>query len=146
MKKCWLVVFFLNICMLSFAANENQIGKDHWSYNSLQYIANKKILKENIERFDGTENVTKAEFVYSLSQLLKLVETEKASQADIRVLESLILQYSNELNKIGFDTKTFDDKLENSNDNIQILQERLNENEKKIDSLLKRVEKLENKK
>ena len=146
MRKVWMIYFILSISILSFTANENTLGKDHWSYESLRYISNKKILKENLERFDGTQNVTKSEFVYSLAQVLKLVETQKASQADIRVLESLILQYSDELNKIGFDTKTFDQKLENSYDNIQILQERLNENEKKLDSLLKRVEKLEDKK
>ena len=61
-------------------------------------------------------------------------------------MESLILQYSDELNKIGFDTKTYDNKLENINDNIQILQALVNENEKKIDILMKRIEKLENKK
>src|SRR3712207_9016765 len=67
---------------------------------------------EDMQRFDGTEAVTKSEFVYALSKVLKLVELEKASQEDIRVLESLILQYSDELNKIGFDTKTYDDKLD----------------------------------
>lgn len=146
MRKLLFLYFVLNTSVLSFAENDNKIGKDHWSYQSLEYISNKKILKENLDRFDGTQNVTKAEFVYSLAQLLKLVETQKASQADIRVLESLILQYSDELNKIGFDTKTFDQKLANSYDNMKILQEKLNENEKKIDFLLKRVEKLENKK
>lgn len=145
MRKLLFLCFILNTSVLSFAENENKIGKDHWSYQSLAYISEKKILKENLNRFDGTQNVTKAEFVYSLAQLLKLVEKEKASQADIRVLESLILQYSDELNKIGFDTETFDQKLENSHDDVQILQEKLTENEKKIDFLLKRVEKLENK-
>ncbi|KID48067.1 hypothetical protein C095_12390 [Fusobacterium necrophorum subsp. funduliforme B35] len=86
---------------------------------------------EDMQRFDGTESVTKSEFVYALSKVLKLVDLEKANQEDIRVLESLILQYSDELNKIGFDTKTYDNKLENMNDNIQILQELVNENEKK---------------
>ena len=74
------------------------------------------------------------------------MDLEKANQEDIRVLESLILQYSDELNKIGFDTKTYDNKLENMNDNIQILQELVNENEKKIEILKKRIEKLEHKK
>lgn len=149
MKKYYVLcmIFLLTILPFElFAQTTIEVGKNHWSYDALQYVAEKKILKENPERFDGTKSVSKSEFVYSLAQLLKLVELEKASQEDIRVLESLILQYSDELNRIGFDTKIFDQKMENAYDNIQILQERVNENEKKIDSLLKRVERLEKKK
>ncbi len=143
MKKIILLIFLL----LAFHSFSNHtLSTDHWSYEALKHVSNKKIINEDIQRFDGTKLVTKSEFVYSLSRILKLVETEKASQEDIRVLESLILQYSDELNKIGFDTKTYDNKLENINDNIQILQALVNENEKKIDILIKRIEKLENKK
>lgn len=143
MKKIILLIFLL----LAFHSFSNHtLSMDHWSYEALKHVSNKKLINEDIQRFDGTKLVTKSEFVYSLSRILKLVETEKASQEDIRVLESLILQYSDELNKIGFDTKTYDNKLENINDNIQILQALVNENEKKIDILMKRIEKLENKK
>lgn len=125
---------------LSFAQD---VKKDHWSYEALEHVAEKGILKDSKERFDGTQTVTKAELVYALSRTLKLVELEKASQSDIKVLEALILQYSDELNRIGFDTKMFDSKLENIYDSNQILQERINENEKKIEELWKRIEKLE---
>lgn len=142
MKKIIILLFLLEMNTFS---NHN-LSTDHWSYEALKYVSKKKIITDDIQRFDGTESVSKSEFVYALSKLLKLIEVEKASQEDIRVLEALILQYSDELNKIGFDTKTYDNKLENINDNIHILQELVNENEKKIDVLMKRIEKLEKKK
>ena len=142
MKKMITLLFLLELNSFS----NHTLTKDHWSYEALKHVFNKKIIMEDMQRFDGTESVTKSEFVYALSKVLKLVDLEKANQEDIRVLESLILQYSDELNKIGFDTKTYDNKLENMNDNIQILQELVNENEKKIEILKKRIEKLEHKK
>lgn len=142
MKKIIALLFLLEINSFS----NHTLSQDHWSYEALKHVSNKKIIMEDVQRFDGTESVTKSEFVYALSKILKMIELEKVSQEDIHVLESLVLQYSDELNKIGFDTKTYDNKLENINDNIQILQELVNENEKKIEMLKKRIEKLEHKK
>ena len=57
----------------------------------------------------------------------------------------MILEFSKELNKIGFDTKTYNAKIENINETVELLRKRIDENEKIIDQLLKRVEKLEEK-
>ena len=56
-----------------------------------------------------------------------------------------MLEFSQELNKIGFDASTFNGRLDNINETIELLRERVNENEKTIDELKKRIETLENK-
>ena len=54
--------------------------------------------------------------------------------------------FSKELNKIGFDTETYNSKIDNINETVELLKKRVNENEIVIDQLKKRIEKLENKK
>ena len=56
-----------------------------------------------------------------------------------------MIYFSQELNKIGFDASTFNGRLDNINETIELLRERVNENEKTIDELKKRIETLENK-
>ena len=73
------------------------------------------------------------------------IDLKKANKEDLNILEALMLEFSQELNKIGFDASTFNGRLDNINETIELLRERVNENEKTIDELKKRIETLENK-
>lgn len=126
--------------------NFEDLNKEHWAYSSIENLVKKGIIKENSYKFNGDEPVTRYEFAYNLSRTLDNLELEKANKEDLDILQALILEFSKELNKIGFDTKTYNAKIENINETIELLTQRINENEIIIDKLMKRVEKLENKK
>ena len=136
--------FTFNICYGQL--NYEDLNKEHWAYSSIENLVNKGVIKENSYKFNGEEPVTRYEFAYDLSQTLNKLDLEKANKEDLDILQALILEFSKELNKIGFDTKTYNAKIENINETVELLRKRVNENEIIIDKLIKRVEKLENKK
>lgn len=137
-------IFTFNICYGQL--NYEDLNKEHWAYSSIENLVNKGIIKENSYKFNGEEPVTRYEFAYDLSQALNKLDLEKANKEELDILQALILEFSKELNKIGFDTKTYNAKIENINETVELLRKRVNENEIIIDKLIKRVEKLENKK
>lgn len=138
------VVFTFNICYGQLSYED--LNKEHWAYSSIENLVNKGIIKENSYKFNGEEPVTRYEFAYTLSQTLNKLDLEKANKEDLDILQALILEFSKELNKIGFDTKTYNAKIENINETIELLRKRINENELIIDNLIQRIERLENKK
>ena len=122
------------------------LNKEHWAYSSIENLVKKGIIKENSYKFNGEDSVSRYEFAYDLSKVLDKVDLEKANKEDLNILEALILEFSKELNKIGFDTETYNSKIDNINETVELLKKRVNENEIVIDQLKKRIEKLENKK
>lgn len=141
-----ILVGIFTIFNLSYSELKYEdVNKEHWAYTSIENLVNKGIIKENRYKFNGNEPLSRYDFAYNLSQALKVVELEKASKEDLDILQALILEFSKELNKIGFDTKTYNAKIENIHETVELLRKRVDENEKIIDDLLKRVEKLEEK-
>lgn len=142
--KIILLSFFI-IFSFSFSKEYKyeDLDKDHWAYKAVNTLIEKKIIKENSYKFNGEKPLTRYDFAYSLAKALEVMNFEKANQKDLKVLETLILQFSDELNEIGFNTSEFDNKINSIRDNIEILRERINENEKAINELNKRIEKLE---
>ena len=102
-------------------------------------------LKENKYKFKGNEALTRYDFAENLARSIDYIDLKKANKEDLNILEALMLEFSQELNKIGFDASTFNGRLDNINETIELLRERVNENEKTIDELKKRIETLENK-
>lgn len=139
-----LVINFF-IFSLSFGLKFEDISKEHWAYTSVETLVNKGIIKENRFRFDGNSPLTRYEFASNLARTLDYLDTNKASKKDLDILEALILEFSQELNKIGFDASTFNKKIDGINESIETLNKRITENEKVIEELKKRVETLENK-
>lgn len=121
------------------------LNKEHWAYNAVNSLVEKGVIKENRYRFDGNEPTTRYEFAEGLVRTIDYLDLKKANKEDLNILEALMLEFSQELNKIGFDASTFNSRIDNVNETIELLRERINENEKTIDELRKRVETLENK-
>lgn len=138
-----IINFF--IFSFSFGVKFEDISKEHWAYTSVESLVKKGIIKENRFNFDGNSPLTRYEFASNLARTLDYLDTNKASKKDLDILESLILEFSQELNKIGFDASTFNKKIDAINENIDSLKERITENERIIEELKKRVETLENK-
>lgn len=143
--KVVLIGIFVSFNLCYSQLNYEDISKEHWAYSSIENLVNRGIIKENTYKFNGNEPLSRYDFAYNLSQTLNTIDLEKANKGDLDILQALILEFSKELNKIGFDTKTYNAKIENINETVELLRKRIDENEKIIDQLLKRVEKLEEK-
>ncbi len=142
----YLIVLFLLLSNILIAETKfEDLNKDHWAYPQVQSLIEKGIITENRFRFDGTEPMNRYEFASNLSRALDYVDLKKANKEDLNILESLMFEFSQELNKIGFDSSTFIDRIDTINETIDLLRERINENERTISELKKRVEALEDK-
>ena len=142
----YVVVLLLFLSSLLIADNKfEDLNKDHWAYPQVQSLIDKGIITENRYRFDGNEEMNRYEFAFNLSRALDYVDLKKANKEDLNILESLMFEFSQELNKIGFDSSTFINRIDAINETIDLLRERVNENEKMITELKKRVETLEDK-
>lgn len=143
----YLMILFFILSSLSIADTKfEDLNKEHWAYESINSLVEKGIIKENRYRYDGTESLTRYEFAEGLARSVDYIDLKKANKEDLNILEALMLEFSQELNRIGFDASTFNGRLDNMNETIELLRERVNENEQIIDELKKRIEALEDKK
>ena len=65
-------------------------------------------------------------FAENLARSIDYIDLKKANKEDLNILEALMLEFSQELNKIGFDASTFNGRLDNINETIELLRERVN--------------------
>lgn len=141
----YLLLLFLVFSFSMADTKFEDLNKEHWAYNAINSLVEKGIIKENRYRFDGNEPTSRYEFAEGLVRTIDYLDLKKANKEDLNILEALMLEFSQELNKIGFDASTFNERIDNINETIELLRERVNENEKTIEELKKRVETLENK-
>ena len=142
----YILILILILSSLIFAdTNFEDLDKEHWAYKSINSLVEKGIIKENKYKFNGNEALTRYDFAENLARSIDYIDLKKANKEDLNILEALMLEFSQELNKIGFDASTFNGRLDSMNETIELLRERVNENEKTIDELRKRIETLENK-
>ena len=142
----YIVILMLMSTSIIFAETKfEDLNKEHWAYKSINSLVERGILKENKYKFKGNEALTRYDFAENLARSIDYIDLKKANKEDLNILEALMLEFSQELIKIGFDASTFNGRLDNINETIELLRERVNENEKTIDELKKRIETLENK-
>lgn len=139
-----LYLFVFSLCFASQAKYED-LSKEHWAYSSINSLAEKRILNGNRFKFDGNSPITRYDFAYTLARAVDYLELTKANKEDLNILQSLMLEFSQELNKIGFDASTFNNRLNTTDETIEILRARVSENETTISELKKRIEALEDK-
>ena len=143
MIKRFLPIYIL-LSSLAFSAVEYEdLPKDHWAYDSVKFLVEEGVLEQDSYSFRGDSNLKRYDFAYSLGKLSNKVQLEKANKNDLLVLEKLVSEFAVELSKIGFDTDTFNAKIENLNETVQLMKTTIDKQQKIIDDLLKRVEKLE---
>lgn len=144
MKNLIFAVSFFIISLASFGKlNYEDIDKNHWAYKSVEKLVNEGIIKEDSFKFDGNKPITRYQFAYDLANALDKVDIEKANKKELEVLEMLIVDFSDELNKIGFDAKTFDERIVSVEEEIKRLNEVINLNNIKIQKLEERIKVLE---
>lgn len=143
----YIIILLITLSSFLFADTKfEDLNKEHWAYKSINSLVEKGIIKENRYKFNGNEPVTRYEFAEGLARSVDYMDLKKANKEDLNILEALMLEFSQELNRIGFDASTFNGRLDNMNETIELLRERVNESEKLIDELQKRIEALEDKK
>ncbi|MCK5779525.1 MAG: S-layer homology domain-containing protein [Psychrilyobacter sp.] len=141
MKKV-LFVFFI-ITSITFGSQiYNDISDEHWAYRAIENLHRNGILPKDGINFNGEKTINKYDLVYYLSKTLNKIEETKASQSDLLILEHLVYEFSNELNKVGFNTELYIKKIKANEDNIIILQKRVKSNELEIEKLKLEIEKL----
>ena len=138
-------IFLLSSAITFSALSYEDIPKDHWAYSSILNLVEKGIIKEDSYSFRGESTLKRYDFAYYLSKTFNKLNLEKANKKDLQVLESLMSEFSKELTKIGFDTTTFNDNIEDMNQTISSLKQTVLENQRLIADLKKRVEILESK-
>lgn len=145
MKRILLLLIVLSAISFSEVKYED-VSKEHWAYRSINNLIEKGIIKDKQNLFNGNDPTTRYEFAYYLSNLLNEVELEKANKKDLETLKSLIYDFSKELNKLGFDTGSYDQRLKATQDSIESLNKKIQIHEAVINQLIKRIEVLEKKK
>ncbi|WP_300356488.1 S-layer homology domain-containing protein [Fusobacterium sp.] len=144
MKKLVVVVSFLAYFIVSYSdLKYEDIDKNHWAYKSIEKLVNMGIIKEDSFNFEGNKPITRYEFATELSNVIDTIDIEKANKKELEILETLVVDFSNELNKIGFDAKTFEERVENIEKEIKRLNNVIDENKKIIEKLEERIKVLE---
>ncbi|MGL4534181.1 MAG: S-layer homology domain-containing protein [Fusobacteriaceae bacterium] len=142
MRSILLVVLIFSTISYGQLKYED-ITKDHWAYTAIENLVNKGIIKKDAYNFKGESSLKRYDFAYSMSKLLNKIELEKVDKRDLLVLEKLVSEFAKELTKFGFDIETFNVRIASVEEDITKLKLKVNENEKIIQELLKRLEKLE---
>ncbi len=144
MKKILAGAVFFAVFTLSYAELKYEdIDKNHWAYESVQKLVNEGIIEEDSFRFEGNKPLTRYQFAYDLNNALTKIDLEKAGKKELDILEILVVDFSNELNKIGFDAKTFEEKMENTENEIKRLNDTIAANTIYIRKLEERIRVLE---
>lgn len=143
MKKMIAISFFI-VSVLSYSELKYEdIDKNHWAYKSVEKLVASGVIEEDSFRFEGNKPLTRYQFAYDLSNALEKIDMEKASKKELNILETLVVDFSNELNKLGFDTKNFDERVENTETEIKKLKDILKKNNETIKKLEERIKVLE---
>jgi peptidoglycan hydrolase CwlO-like protein len=141
MKKI-LIIFMMTTSFAFSSEIYEDISNEHWAYRAVENLYNNGILPKDSETFDGTKKIDKYDLVYYLSKTLNKIDETKASQSDLLILEHLVYDFSNELNKIGFNTDLYIKKIKNNEKDIEILKKKVLINEMEIEQLKSEIEKL----
>ena len=143
MKKLLTLIFVIASVVSYGELKYKDIDKNHWAYKSIEKLVAEGIIEEDSFRFEGNKPLTRYQFAYDLNNALNKIDLEKANKKELEILETLVVDFSNELNKIGFDSKTFDERVENIENEIKTLRELINKNNETIKSLEERIKVLE---
>ena len=119
MKKLLTLIFVIASVVSYGELKYEDIDKNHWAYKSVEKLVAEGVIEEDSFRFEGNKPLTRYQFAYDLNNALNKIDLEKANKKELEILETLVVDFSNELNKIGFDSKTFDERVENIENEIK---------------------------
>ncbi len=148
MKKIHKLIFFYflsyNLFATGLEVKYKDITNEHWAYKSIESLTRKGILDINTEIFNGEKTINRFDLAYFLSKTLNRVENDKADRADLIILEHIVHEFSDELSKFGFDTRTYLLKVDSFEARIEenkIAVEGTKADILKLDTRLEKIEK-----
>jgi len=138
-----ILIIFIVITSITFSSQMyNDISDEHWAYRAIENLYRNGILPKDSASFDGDKKINKYDLIYYLSKALNKIDETKASQSDLLILEHLVYDFSNELNKIGFNTEQYIKNIKSNENNIENLKKRVKINELEIEKLRLELEKI----
>ena len=141
MKK--ILIIFIAMTSITFSSQMyDNISNEHWAYRAIENLYINGILTKDSTSFDGDKTINKYDLVYYLSKTLNKIDETKASQSDLLILEHLVYDFSNELNKMGFNSELYIKKIKINEESIKILKERVKNNEVEIKKLKLELQKI----
>lgn len=145
MKIFYIALSFFIVSNLSFSELKYEdVDKNHWAYNSINELVQEGIIKEDTFKFEGNKPITRYEFAVELASAMNKINLEKASKSELKVLESLVRDFSKELNEIGFDASKFNGRIKDSEENIENLKKEIKVINIKMERMEKKIQKIEN--
>src|SRR2546428_7356385 len=85
----------------AYAANPtayDDVDKDHWAYNALNYLTNKGVLEGYPDGFfKGDRTLTRYEFAQAIARLLDSIDQGKGDDSDKVMAETLRAEFSDQL-------------------------------------------------
>jgi len=142
-KIILIMIFILSLIVVNAEEKENlfkDISKEHWAYYSIENLVYKGIIEPTSEYFNGEREITKNELAFYLSKVLNKLDEEKVSKDDLLIIENLVYEFSEDLNKFSFNVDAYNQHIENINNKIK---ENNIDNAKKIKEINERILKLE---
>ncbi len=150
MKKMTNLLFFLLIAVNIFSIETTassiifkDITKEHWAYKSIENLSQKGILNINGDIFNGEKGINRFDMAFYLSKTLDRVEQDKADREDLIVLEHIVYEFSEELSKFGFDSKTYLERINSFEDRIEANKKSNDENKENLSKVEERVKLIE---
>lgn len=138
-----ILIIFVAVTSITFSSQMySDISNEHWAYRAIENLYINGILPKDSTSFDGDKVINKYDLVYYLSKTLNKIDETKASQSDLLVLEHLVYDFSNELNKMGFNTELYIKKIKTNEENIENLKKSVRKNEIDIENLKLELEKM----
>ena len=136
-------MIFIVMSSIAFGSQMySDISEEHWAYRAIENLYKNGILPKDSASFDGEKKINKYDLVYYLSKTLNKIDETKASQSDLLILEHLVYDFSNELNKIGFNTDLYMKRIKANENKLENMEKRVISNEIEIEKLKAEIEKL----
>ena len=104
------------------------ISPDHWAYNAIVDLYNKGIIKGyyNEPVFKGKKPLSRYDMAVLLYRTIEYLSNSKKknmlSKEDLKKLEKLMIEFSDELSKLGLDSASFKKELVNLERRVSVLE------------------------
>lgn len=116
MKKLIIAIIFV-FCFTNFAVAStpfNDVQASHWAYDAISKLSAKGYVQGyNDGSFKGDKTLTRYELAMVISRLMDKMGGEGIASEDLRTLERLIVEFSDELALLGVKVSSLEDEMKN---------------------------------
>lgn len=110
------VAFFATV---AFANPFVDVPVNHWAYEAVNSLVSRGIVEGYPDgTFKGNQTQTRYEFAMQVARMMAVVDFEKASKEDVRLLQRLAVEFNSELEALGVKVSEIDSRLVVVEDNL----------------------------